>query len=60
MPIAISKGLIKKLPADERTGIEEFLWAKSGGHCFLCEEKLNRAADRIEAEILDAAQTAGG
>lgn len=48
--IRISKQLKSRLPEDERKGLEEFLWKKGGGRCFLCEEKLNRATDIIEAD----------
>jgi hypothetical protein len=48
--ITISKALRNKLPEDQREGLEEFLWAKSGGNCSLCEEPLNLAADIIEPD----------
>lgn len=39
-----------KLPQSEQDGVEDLLWAKSNGTCFLCESALNRAADDIEAD----------
>lgn len=39
-----------KLPQAEQVNAEDLLWAKSAGVCFLCERKLNRAADDIEAD----------
>jgi len=50
--IKISKELKNRLPADEREGLEEFLWSKTGTdhRCFLCEEPMNRASDTIEAD----------
>ena len=48
--ITISKKLIKRLPIDEQEGLEDYLWSESGGNCFLCERKMNRAADEIEAD----------
>jgi hypothetical protein len=48
--IHISKSLIAKLPPGERADIEDALWEKSGGICFLCEEPLQRASESIEAD----------
>jgi hypothetical protein len=48
--IHISQTLRSKLPEAERDTIEEALWEKSKQHCYLCEEKLNRAADSIEPD----------
>lgn len=50
MPVNISKALTAKLPEAERPSIEQALWDKSGGNCWLCEEPLNRAADDIQAD----------
>lgn len=59
MPIKISNGLKAKLPEPVRATIEDLLWDKSGGFCFLCEEPLNRAAEDIEADH-DLAEAEGG
>lgn len=59
MPIKISKLLKSKLPSAEVELIEDNLWAKSGGFCFLCESKLNRASDDIEADH-DVPESQGG
>lgn len=48
-----------KLPDEQRDGVEEYLWAKSGGFCFLCEAHLNRASDDIVADH-DVPEAAGG
>ena len=40
MGISISSLLIKKLPEAEqapKSELEEILWNKSGGRCFLCD-----------------------
>lgn len=50
MPINISKALRAKLPEDERANVDQALWDKSGGLCWLCEEPLNRSADDIHAD----------
>ena len=50
MAITISKIMRNKLPDGERDGIDDLLWAKSGSYCFLCEAKMNRAADAIHAD----------
>ena len=34
----------------DRDKLEAALWAKTGGVCFLCEDKINRAADDYEAD----------
>jgi hypothetical protein len=59
MPIRISKSLVSKLPEDQREGLEDYLWAKAGKKCFLCEEPLNRAAEPIEADH-DIPEAEGG
>jgi hypothetical protein len=48
--IKISPQLRKKMPEEQREGIEDYLWSKSHERCFLCEEKMNVAADDIEAD----------
>src|SRR5262245_52924289 len=48
--IRISRNLKDKVPAAQREKLDEFLWTKSGGKCFLCESPLNRASDLIEAD----------
>jgi hypothetical protein len=48
--IKISNSLKKRLPADQRDNLEEFLWAKSNSKCFLCAAPLNRASETIEAD----------
>lgn len=50
MPIRISKALKEKLPPEQRAGIEEILWGKSGGYCHLCSGELNSATDTIYAD----------
>lgn len=50
MAIRISKQLREKLPPAERSTIEELLWQKSGGKCFLCEGELNASTDTIYAD----------
>lgn len=59
MAIKISKGIVSKLPEGEQENIEQVLWDKSAGHCFLCEEKMNRASDNIEADH-DVPESEGG
>jgi hypothetical protein len=59
MAIKISSSLKKKLPETERENIEESLWAKSGGHCYLCEGEINRSSDDVEADH-DVPESAGG
>ena len=48
-----------KLPEADRENAEELLWARSGGHCFLCEVELNRASDDIEVDH-DIPEAEGG
>jgi hypothetical protein len=50
MAIQISKALIKKLPEKERKDAQKRLWDKSGGFCFLCEEKMVESAEKIVAD----------
>jgi hypothetical protein len=50
MAIRISKQLKEKLPPAERSNIEDLLWQKSGGKCFLCEGELNASTDTIFAD----------
>jgi hypothetical protein len=50
LPILISQALIAKLPAAERSDIKEYLEAKSGGICSLCDDPLNAAAETIEPD----------
>jgi hypothetical protein len=59
VPIKISSSLRKKLPEHERANVEQALWDKSGGRCFLCEEPMNRAADVLEADH-DIPEAEGG
>ncbi|MGN7247223.1 HNH endonuclease [Janibacter anophelis] len=51
--------MVAKLPTGEQANIEDDLWDKSGGLCFLCEEPLNRASDAIEADH-DVPESEGG
>lgn len=48
--ISISKALRDALPLEERADIDERLWAKSGGKCFLCGDDMNRASEVLEAD----------
>jgi hypothetical protein len=57
--IRISASLKSRLPADEREGLDEFLWAKSAGRCFLCEGEMNRAAETLEADHDDPEHEGG-
>lgn len=57
--IKISPSLVRALPAAEREGLEDFLWAKSAGNCSLCDDPLNRASDQIEADHV-IAEAEGG
>jgi hypothetical protein len=57
--INISQATRKKMPEGERKNLDQALWDKSGGRCFLCEEPLNRAADDIQADH-DLPESDGG
>ncbi|MDH2375010.1 HNH endonuclease signature motif containing protein [Cobetia sp. 3AK] len=59
MPIKISSKMKKMLPEAQRDGIEDFLWIKSGGVCFLCADTLNKSSDSIEADH-DVPESNGG
>lgn len=59
MPIKIGRDIRLALPQNQRDGIEEYLWAKSGGRCHLCETAMNPASDSIEADH-DDPRVAGG
>ena len=50
MPLLISDELKRSLPKDERDGLEDFLWKKSGGKCFLCRGEMNLAAETLVAD----------
>lgn len=50
MPLLISDQLRRSLPSDEREGLEEYLWKKSGGKCFLCRGEMNLAAETLVAD----------
>lgn len=50
MAIQISNGLRKKLPEDERAGIEKALFDKSGGVCFLCAQNIIEASEKLVAD----------
>jgi len=51
--------LRNKLPEQQREGLEDYLWAESGGKCNLCEQPMNLAADIIEPDH-DVAEAEGG
>jgi hypothetical protein len=57
--ITISKTMRDALPADERPGLDDALWHKSNGKCFLCGEDMNRASEILEADH-DTPSSAGG
>lgn len=57
--IKISKSIRALFPDNERNGVEDFLWSKAGGVCFLCDEAMNLATDDIEADH-DEPQSTGG
>ncbi len=57
--IRISSTTKAALPEQEREGIDQFLWHKSAGECFLCGRVLNRASDSIEADH-DKPSSVGG
>lgn len=59
MPITISKNLVGKLPEAQRGNVEQELWDKSGGVCWLCDEAFNRASDDIQADH-DIPEAEGG
>jgi 5-methylcytosine-specific restriction endonuclease McrA len=59
MAIRISKQLKEKLPQSQRANIEDLLWQKSGGKCFLCEGELNLSTDTIYADH-DKPENEGG
>lgn len=48
--ISISKALKDTLPVEERADLEERLWVKSGGKCFLCGDEMNRSSEVLEAD----------
>lgn len=50
MPIRISNRLRSSLPTEQRGDIEDWLRAKAGGRCFLCDGPINEAADEIQAD----------
>lgn len=50
MGIQISNALKKKLPENEREGIEKALLDKSGGLCFLCGQKLIESTEKLVAD----------
>lgn len=57
--IKIGSKLLTALPVKQRDGIEDYLWAKSGGKCYLCETAMNQAVDAIEADH-DTPESEGG
>lgn len=59
MPVQISKSMLSKMPEAERANAETALWDKSGGRCFLCEEKFNLASDEIHPDH-DIPEAEGG
>jgi hypothetical protein len=59
MAIQISNGLRKKLPEDEREGIEKTLLEKAGGLCFLCGQKIVEATEKLVADH-DVPEAEGG
>jgi hypothetical protein len=46
----VSKEIRKKLPKKDAEKIEKKLWDKTGGKCFLCEDKLDLENDYIVAD----------
>jgi hypothetical protein len=46
----VSSSMRARLPEPQRADVEDYLWSKSGGVCFLCGGTLNRASDTIEAD----------
>lgn len=59
VPIKVGSKIKSALPANEREGLEDFLLAKSGGRCHLCETEFNVVADSIEADH-DVPEAGGG
>lgn len=59
MPIVIGRDIRNALPAEQRLGLDDYLWAKSSRKCHLCGEALNRASDRIEADHDEPSSTGG-
>ena len=59
MPIKLSNALKKKLPENEQADIVEWLWTKSSGLCFLCEQPVNRHLDELVADH-DEVSAVGG
>lgn len=57
--IKISVAMRNALPSSEKKDIEDTLWAKSGGICFLCAKELNKASDDIECDH-DTPEAEGG
>jgi HNH endonuclease len=52
MSFKVSRRILSALPEGDRDkdALEARLWEKTGGVCFLCEDKINRAADDYEAD----------
>jgi hypothetical protein len=48
--ISLSREIRSAVPKNQRKGLEDYLWSKCGGKCFLCEERLNRSSDVIEVD----------
>lgn len=48
--VVMSKDLKKSLPQEQQEDVEELLWLKSGGKCFLCGAVMNRAVDILEVD----------
>jgi hypothetical protein len=52
MSFKVSRKILSQLPAEERDvdALEARLWSKTGGVCYLCEYKINKAAEDYEAD----------
>lgn len=60
MVIKIGSKIIQALPTDEREGIKEYLLAKSGDACHLCESPLMAASQDVEADHDEPSAHGGG
>lgn len=57
--VKISSKIRRELPLGETLGISEYLWAQSGGQCYLCGRQMNVATEDVVADHVIAAEQGG-
>ncbi|MGC0238303.1 HNH endonuclease [Arthrobacter sp. SD76] len=57
--IKISSKVRRELPSGEANGLDDYLWSKANGRCYLCERDMNIATEDIVADHVVAIEQSG-